>query len=163
MILGMSTATFTALHVVISLVAIAAGLVVVAAMLQGNHRPDWTLFFLTTSLLTSATGFMFPVSSTSPAQIVGAISLVALAVAVTALYPLKLKGAWRAAYIIGALVTLYLNAFVAVVQAFQKITPLARLAPTQSELPFVVAQFVVLAAAIAATILAMRRFHAAAQ
>ena len=51
MVLGMSLATFTALHVVISLIAIATGLVVAAGMLSGSRLPGWTAVFLVTTVL----------------------------------------------------------------------------------------------------------------
>ena len=67
----------------------------------------------------------------------GAISLVVLAVALFALYGRHLAGAWRWIYVVTAILALYLNVFVGVVQAFQKVSFLQPLAPTQSELPFV--------------------------
>ena len=73
------------------------------------------------------------------------ISLIALAAAVFALYRERLTGAWRWVYVVSAVLALYLNVFVGVVQAFQKLPFLHRLAPTQSEPPFLVAQLVVMA------------------
>jgi hypothetical protein len=155
----MSLAAFTALHVVISLVAIATGLLVAAGMLAGNRLPGWTAVFLVTTVLTSVTGFLFPFTQVLPSHIVGAISLVVLVPTLVALYGKGLAGSWRGVYVIGALVALYLNIFVLVVQAFLKIPALNRLAPTGSEPPFAVAQLVVLAGFIWLGIRAMRRFR----
>lgn len=159
MVLGMSLATFTALHVVISLIAIATGLVVAAGMLAGNRLPGWTAVFLVTTVLTSVTGFLFPFTQLLPSHIVGAISLVVLPLALVALYGKGLAGSWRGVYVIGSIFALYLNVFVLVVQAFLKIPPLNRLAPTGSEPPFAIAQIVVLALFIWLGVRAMRRFH----
>jgi len=159
MILGMSTSTFTTLHVVISLIAIASGAIVLFGML-GDKRPDgWTALFLATTVLTSVTGFFFHSASFGPPQVVGVISLVILAVAIPALYAFHLAGFWRLVYIVGAVMALYLNVFVGVVQAFQKLSFLQPLAPTQSEPPFLVAQLVVLAMFVALGIAAVKRFH----
>jgi len=159
MILGMSTSTFRTLHVVISLIAIASGAVVLFGMLGGKRPDGWTALFLATTVLTSVTGFFFHSASFGPPQVVGVISLVILAVAIPALYAFHLAGFWRLVYIVGAVMALYLNVFVAVVQAFQKLPFLQPLAPTQSEPPFLVAQFVVLAMFVALGIAAVKRFH----
>jgi hypothetical protein len=159
MILGMSISAFTTLHVIISLVAIALGLVWAADLLRGRQSPLIVGLFLLTTILTSVTGFMFPASAVTPAHIVGGISLVALAAAVLGLYAFDLRGVWRPVYLVTAVLSLYLNIFVGVVQAFQKIGPLAALAPTQSETPFVIAQTIVLALAIIVCWLALRRFR----
>ena len=161
MVLGMSLATFTAVHVVISLVAIVTGLVVATGMLSGSRLPGWTAVFLITTVLTSVTGFLFPFTQVLPSHIVGAISLVVLALALIALYGKGLAGSWRSVYVIGSISALYLNVFVLVVQAFLKIPVLNRLAPTGSEPPFAVAQLVVLALFIWLGVRAMRGFRAA--
>ena len=159
MILGMSTASFTILHVVISLIAIAAGLVVVPAMLKNKRVERWTALFLATTVLTSVTGFLFHSASFGPPHVVGVISLLVLAVTIPALYACHLAGAWRWIYVVGAVLALYLNVFVAVVQAFQKLSFLEALAPTQSEPPFLAAQLVVLALFILLGLFAVIRFH----
>ncbi|MET0631114.1 MAG: hypothetical protein ABWY92_09665 [Xanthobacteraceae bacterium] len=146
MMLGLSLQAFTILHVIISLVAIAAGLVVFYQMLNSQFSPVWTLVFLVTTILTSVTGFMFPIAAFTPAIGFGIISLVVLAVALYALYSQHLAGAWRWIYVVTALFALYLNVFVLVVQSFQKIPALNALAPKGSEPPFAIAQAVVLAA-----------------
>ena len=159
MILGMSTSTFTLVHVVLSLVGIFAGLVVVFGMLGSKRLDGWTALFLATTVLTSVTGFFFPFDKILPSHIVGIISLIVLAAAILALYALHLAGPWRWIYVVSAVVALYLNVFVGVVQAFQKLPPLSSLAPTQSEPPFLIAQFAVLAIFIAIGILAVRLFR----
>lgn len=161
MILGMSFSTFTMVHTVISLIGIATGLVVLYGMLQNKHLHAWTAAFLITTVLTSVTGFMFPATARTPAQVVGGLSLLVLANAILALYILHLRGSWRWIYVVTSVVALYLNCFVAVVQAFQKIPALAALAPTQTEAPFAIAQIIVLALFIQLGYRAVRKFHPA--
>jgi hypothetical protein len=159
MILGLSLENFTLLHTVISLIGILSGIVVLFAMLDGRNSPAMTALFLATTVLTSVTGFMFPSTSVTPAHIVGGISLVVLAAASAGLYVFRLGGAWRSIYVISAVISLYLNVFVGVVQAFQKLSFLQPLAPTQSEPPFIVAQTTVLFIFVVLGFLAVRRFH----
>jgi hypothetical protein len=159
MILGMSIPTFTTVHVVISLIGIAAGLWVLAGMLSSNRLGLWTAIFLATTVLTSVTGFLFPVSGFTPAQGVGYLSLVVLAIALAALYVFHLAGAWRWIYVATSVTALYLNCFVLVVQMFQKFPALHALAPNQSEPPFQIAQGLLLLAFIVLGVLAARRFH----
>jgi hypothetical protein len=159
MIIGLSVGAFTTLHVIISLIGLAAGVVAAAAMLTDKKPGLWTAVFLCATALTSATGFLFHSAKIGPPHIVGAISLVVLAVACAALYGFHLKGVWRPVYVVTAFLALYLNAFVGVVQAFDKIAPLKALAPTGSEPPFLVAQLVVLAAFLALGFVATKRFH----
>ncbi len=159
MMLGMSLGTFTFVHVLISLVAIASGLVVLFGLLAGKRLDGWTALFLTTTVLTNVTGFMFPFEHVTPGIKVGIISLVILAVAIAARYAFHLAGAWRSIYTVGATLALYLNVFVLVVQLFEKVPALHELAPTGSEAPFLVAQLVVLAAFLALGTLATIRFR----
>jgi hypothetical protein len=161
MILGMSLATFTLVHVLISLVAIAAGLIAMIGLLGSRPMPGWTGLFLATTILTSVTGFFFPFGTLLPSHIVGIISLVLLAGAVVALYVGHLSGVWRPVYVVTAMLSLYLNVFVLVVQAFQKVGPLHALAPTQSEPPFLVAQGITLLFFGLVIIAGLRRFHPA--
>jgi hypothetical protein len=161
MILGLSVEAFTTLHVIISLVAIATGLVVLFAMI-GNRRLDGlTGFFLATTILTSVTGFFFHSKAIGPPHIVGVISLVVLAVSLLALYGRRLAGIWRPAYVATVVLALYLNAFVGVVQAFQKVPFLNPLAPTGSEPPFIAAQGATLVVFVILGVLAVRRYHPA--
>jgi hypothetical protein len=117
MILGLPVATFTLAHVVISLIGIATGLIVLAAMLRGHFSAGLTAIFLATTLLTSLTGFLFPISAFTPALATGVLSTVILAIALLALYAFHLSGAWRPVYVVAAVAALYLNVFVAIVQA----------------------------------------------
>lgn len=138
MTLGMSLATFTLVHVILSLIGIAAGLVVLGGMLGSKRFEGWTAIFLVTTILTSVTGFLFPFTRISLPHVFGVISL-----AVPGL----------------ALVALYLNVCVGVVQAFLKIPFLTSLAPTQSEPPFFLAQLLVLAALVVLGTRAVGRFR----
>ncbi len=160
MVFGMTLATCTLVHVVISLVAIGSGLVVLYGLFKGKKLAAWTGLFLATTVATSVTGFGFPAEHFLPSHGVGIISLVVLAIAIIALYAKHLAGAWRRTYVICAVIALYLNCFVAVVQSFEKIAPLRALAPTQSELPFAIAQLAVLALFIGLGISAAKRFRA---
>ena len=160
MILGLSLDAFTRIHVVISLVGIVAGFVAVGAMIRSQRADGATALFLNATLLTSITGFMFPSSgSLTPAQILGFMSIAVLAVTYPALYLFHLRGAWRWIYAIGAVLALYFNSFVAVVQAFRKIPFLNPFAPTQSEPPFQIAQGALLVIMIALGYLAVRKFR----
>jgi hypothetical protein len=160
MILGMSVPTFTLLHVIISLIGIATGIVVVLGMSTGRKLPGWTAVFLLTTVLTSVTGFFFHSAKFGPPHVFGVISLVVLAPTLAALYVFQLAGFWRRVYITGAIFALYLNCFVAVVQSFQKIAFLNPLAPTQSTEPaFAGAQGLLLVVSVIAGVIATKRFH----
>jgi hypothetical protein len=159
MVLGLSLHAFTVLHVIISLIGIFSGIVVVFGMLRSSSRKVWTAIFLSTTVLTSVTGFFFPVAGFLPSHAVGILSLIVLAFAFVALYVFHLAGAWRWIYVVSSAVALYFNVFVGVVQSFQKVAFLQPLAPTQSEPPFLVAQVVVLGLFVIAGFLAVRRFH----
>jgi hypothetical protein len=147
----------TIVHVIISLLAIASGFVVMAAMVRGEARHPWTAFFLAMTVATSATGFLFPIKGFTPALAFGVISLIVLGLAIHAWRAKRLEGGWRKTYLINALFAQYLNVFVLVVQSFQKVPFLKALAPTQSEPPFGIAQGVVLAGFGWAGVLALRR------
>ncbi len=162
MILGMSVPTFTIVHTVISLIGIFAGLVVLFGMFSSKRLEAWTAVFLLTTVLTSVTGFFFPVDKILPSHIVGALSLLVLAVTLLALYVYRLAGKWRWLYVASAVFALYLNVFVGVVQGFDKVPFLNALAPAQTDPPFIVAQAVVLLVFIYLGIKAVRSFHPAA-
>ena len=161
MILGMTTSTFTLVHVLISLVGIASGFIVVYGLLTGKRLDGWTATFLATTILTSVTGLLFPVEHILPSHIIGVISLVVLAAALLARYARHMQHSWRTTYVVCAIVALYLNVFVAVVQSFLKIPPVHALAPTQKEPPFLVAQLAVMAIFVAIGILAVKKFRVA--
>jgi hypothetical protein len=160
MVFGMSLATYTTIHVIISLIGIASGLVVLYGLLNRKRLDAWTALFLTTTVLTSVTGFGFPFAGVTPGIKLGIISLVALAIAIVARYPMHMSGAWRKTYVISSCIALYLNVFVFVVQSFEKVPALRAVAPTQKEAPFAAAQLTVLAAFAVLTYLAAKRFRA---
>jgi hypothetical protein len=159
MILGMTTATYTFLHVLISLIAIGSGVLVMLALLKGKSPNGLTAIFLASTALTSISGFGFPFDHLLPSHKVGIISLALLAFTIPARYVFSLAGSWRWVYVIGAAMVLYLNVFVLVVQAFLKVPALKALAPTQKEPPFLIAQLVVLVAFVLLTVMATVRFH----
>jgi hypothetical protein len=154
-------ATFTLLHVVVSLIGIVAGLVAMVGLLKSKPLPGWTGLFLLTTILTSVTGFFFPVEKLLPSHVIGIISLVLLAVACLALYGQKLAGPWRWIYVLTAMISLYLNVFVLVIQSFLKVPPLHALAPSvpPSEPPFAIVQGIVLVFFVVTTFLAIRKFR----
>jgi hypothetical protein len=164
MILGMSLATFTMVHVIISLIGIASGIIVMFGLLGSNRMPGMTAIFLLFTILTSATGFLIPPLLTEkllPSHMVGILSLVLLVIACIALYAIKLSGPWRWIYVVTAMASLYLNVFVLVIQSFLKIPALHALAPSvpPSEPPFAVIQGIVLVFFIIVIIGAVRRFR----
>lgn len=160
MILGLSVHAFTVIHVLISLVGIVAGVIVAFAMVQGNSVPGWTALALLFLVLTSITGFFFHDPTFTPAQGVGILSMVLLAVAIVALYFLHLAGIWRWIFIVTAMIAIYFDCFVGVIQAFEKIEFLHRLAPTQTSEPaFVVSQVILLAIFVVLGFGALRKFH----
>ncbi|WP_206667881.1 hypothetical protein [Sphingomonas glacialis] len=136
----MSVPAFTFLHVVISLVGIAAGVIWLGGLVAGRWFSTWNAIFLITTIATSATGFLFHSAAFGPPHVVGVISLIVLAVSLVAMFVFRQAGLWRLAYVATAVLALYLNAFVGVVQSFQKISPLHALAPTGAEPAFFVAQ-----------------------
>jgi glucose-6-phosphate-specific signal transduction histidine kinase len=159
-VFGMSLATYTLLHVLISLVGIASGFVVLFGLVAGKRLEGWTALFLATTVATSVTGFGFPFDHLLPSHKVGFISLVVLAVAIAARYAFHMRGAWRRVYVVSAVLALYLNVFVGVVQSFLKIPALNALAPKQTEPPFVVSQGIVFVLFVVLAIVAAIRFRA---
>jgi len=151
--------TLTAIHVAISLAGIVSGFVAIFGLLVGKRLDRWTAFFLTTTVLTSVTGYFFPVHKIMPSHILGALSLIALALAIYARYNQHLTGRWRSTFVITAIVAQYFNVFVLVVQSFSKIPSLKALAPTQSEPPFAIAQGLVLLLFVTLGTLAVKRFR----
>jgi hypothetical protein len=159
MILGMSLATFTLVHVLLSVVGIAAGLIVMERFVRTRALGLSNMIFLVATILTSVTGFLFPFKGWGPPHTIGAVSLTVLAIALIALYVGNLIGAWRWVYVVCAVIALYLNFFVGVVQAFQKVGRLRLLAPTQSEPPFALTQAAVLVFFLIIGVIALRRFR----
>ena len=143
MLFGLTT--FTLIHVVLSLVGIFTGLVVAGGFIAGKQVNGWTGVFLVTTTLTSVTGFGFPFTALLPSHVVGIISLAVVAVVLVARYVKQLAGAWRAIYVAGAVLALYLNVFVLLVQLFRRVPALLVAAPTQTEPPYLITQLLVLA------------------
>ena len=159
MILGMSTSTFTLIHVLTSLAGIGSGFMVIFGFLNGKRLDGWTTIFFTTSLLSSLTGFLFPFERLLPSHILGLLSLTILTIALFARIVFELAGGWRLIYVVTAAMALYFNCFAAVVQSFAKIPVLKSKAPTQTETPFLVAQGLVLAIFVVLTYLGAKRFR----
>jgi hypothetical protein len=159
MILGMSLATYTMLHVVLSLIAIFTGFIVVFGLFASKKMSGTTAIFLVTSILTSAGGFLFPNDHITPGIIIGIVSLIVLLIAIIARYALHLSGASRGIYAVSAVFALYLNFFVLVAQGFAKVSFLHSLAPTQKEPPFFIAQGIALVLFIIFGATAIKKFH----
>jgi hypothetical protein len=159
MVLGMSLATYTIVHVIISLVGIGSGLVVLFGLLNGKLLSPWNGLFLLTTVLTSVTGFFFPYTKITPGIILGVLSLITLAIALFALYARHLSGGWRRTYAVTALIALYFNVFVLVAQLFEKVPAIHALAPTQTEPPFKIAQLLLLVLTIVLITLAAKKFR----
>ena len=151
--------TYKIIHTLSSLIAIFTGFGVLFAMLSGNRASGWTKWFLITAVATTVTGFFFPFHGVTPAIILGIITVPVLAITIYARYSRRLAGPWRWIYVIGAVMTLYFNLFVLVVQLFQKVPALHAIAPTQTESPFKLTQLTVLVASVLLGIIAVVRFH----
>lgn len=150
---------FTIFHVLISLIGIGSGFVAIFGMLAAKRLDRWTLLFLSTTVATSVTGFMFPFHKLLPSHVVGLVSLVVLALAIVARYRRHLSGAWRWTYVVTAVLAQYLNVFVLIVQLFRRVPALKAMAPTQTEPPFLIAQVVVMALFVVLGVLAAKKFH----
>lgn len=161
MVFGMSLATYTLIHVIISLVGIGSGLIVEFGMLGGKRMDGLTALFLITTVLTSVTGFFFPFHGVTPGIILGILSLIVLALCIPARYGFHMAGKWRATYVITAVIALYFNCFVLLVQSFQKIPALHTLAPKGNEPPFLIAEGILLILFITLGIQAVKKFHPA--
>jgi hypothetical protein len=159
MILGMSTATFTLVHVLISVAGIGSGLFVLFGMFLRKRFDGATAIFLATTVLTSVTGFLFPFEHILPSHIVGLTSLLVLAVAILARYVKDMNGIWRSVYVVSAVLALYLNVFVLVAQIFLKVPAVHELAPTGKEPPFLVVQLIVMVLFVVLGILAVKKFR----
>jgi hypothetical protein len=159
MVFGMSLATYTLIHVVISLVGIGSGLIVLFGMFGGKRLDGMTALFLATTALTSLTGFGFPFEHVTPGIVFGILSVVVLAIAVPARYSFRMAGKWRAIYVVTAVIALYFNCFVLIAQSFMKVPALHALAPKGNEPPFAIAQGILMVLFIVAGTLAVRKFR----
>ena len=161
MVFGMSLATYTLIHVIISLIGIGSGLIVLCGIFGGKRLDGLTALFLATTVLTSLTGFGFPFEHVTPGIILGILSLVVLAIAVPARYSFHMAGKWRSIYVVTAVIALYFNCFVLIAQSFLKVPALHALAPKGNEPPFAIVQVVLLVLFIVAGVLAVKKFRSA--
>ena len=150
---------FTGFHVILSLIGILSGFVVAFGLLTSRRLEGWTAVFLSSTLLTSVTGFLFPFHGITPGLVIGVVSLILLALAILGRYSRNLEGGWRRTYAITSMIALYLNFFILIVQLFEKVPALKAIAPTQSEAPFKIAQLAALVLFIVLTALSAIRFH----
>lgn len=159
MILGLSLAQFTFLHVFLSLIGIGAGIFIIYGLLNSLRLGILTALFLVTTVLTSVTGFLFPFNGITPGIILGILSMIALILAIVALYVKTLAGPWRGTYVVSVCVAFYFNFFVLVAQGFAKVPALHSIAPTQTAPGFAFAQLAVLVIFILLTVRALKKFH----
>ena len=159
MVFGMSLATYTLIHVIISLIGIGSGLIVLFGMFGSKRLDGMTALFLATTVLTSLTGFGFPFEHVTPGIILGILSLIVLAIAIPARYSFRMAGKWRAIYVVTAVIALYFNCFVLIAQSFLKVPALHALAPKGNEPPFAIAQGILLVLFIVAGVKAVKRFR----
>jgi hypothetical protein len=161
MILGLNLVQFTFLHVFLSLIGIGAGLFIVYGLLTSRRLGILTSLFLVSTVFTSLTGFLYPFNGITPGIILGVLSLIALVLAIVALYVKKLDGSWRATYVVSAMVAYYFNFFVLVAQSFAKVPALHSFAPSQASPGFAFTQSAVLVVFILLTVRAVKKFHPA--
>ncbi|MEI9990774.1 MAG: hypothetical protein WDM86_12115 [Rhizomicrobium sp.] len=161
MFFGIPIGSFVFVHTLITLVAIVAGLIMLAGMLRNARQDSVHAIFLLFSVLTAITGFVIQVSPVTPAVIVGGVLSILLAIALAARYVGGMAGAWRWIYVVTAVASLYLNCFVLVVQSFLKVPALHRLVPSVPPAGpiFGGTQAVVLIAFVIAGVFAVRRFR----
>jgi hypothetical protein len=159
MVFGISLAAYTAIHVIISLIGIASGFVVLVGLLSGRLPTLWNGVFLLFTVLTSLTGLAFPNTKVTPGIVLAILSLIALAIAIVALYARHLSGGWRRTYAITAMIALYFNVFVLIAQLFEHVASLHALAPTQAAAPFKIAQLLLLILFIAFITAAAKKFR----
>src|SRR5262245_37691544 len=152
-------AAFTWFHTALSLVQLVSGIIVVIALVGGRSGGALLWIYLVSAIATSVTGFGFPVDKFLPSHAFGIISLVLLLLVILARNAFHFAGAWRWIYAVGLVITVYLDAFVAVVQAFLKIPSLHALAPAGSEPPFAIAQGALFVIFVVLAIMAARGFR----
>ena len=159
--MGTGILILTIVHVAISLIGIGSGFVMIYGFVTNKRFEQATAVFLATTILTSLTGFLFPIEKFTPGLAIGILSLIALGVAVWALYRKHLGGGWRTALVVTAMISQYFNFAILIIQSFQKVPALHELAPTQTEPPFAVTQLTVLVLFVALTVAAIIRFRPA--
>ena len=159
--MGTGILILTIVHVAISLIGIGSGFVMIYGFVTNKRFEQATAVFLATTILTSLTGFLFPIEKFTPGLAIGILSLIALGVAVWALYRKHLGGGWRTAFVVTAMISQYFNFAILIIQSYQKVPALHELAPTQTEPPFAVTQLTVLVLFVALTVAAIIRFRPA--
>jgi amino acid transporter len=122
----LATDVFTLSHTAISLIAIALGLWWLWLLLKNQDCPRLTEAFLGLTALTTLTGLVFfrPPGAPTPAQLTGVLALIVLAPTLWGYYGAKLAGKGRAAYVIGAVASLWINLFVLIIQLITKVPAL---------------------------------------
>lgn len=146
----------TAGHVLISLIGIVMGFMVVGGFIRARKQITLTQWFLITTFLTSATGFLFPFHGFTPGIGVGIVSILVLGVAMLTWNRRSPDRPWSRTFVVSSVIALYFNVFVLVVQLFEKVPALHALAPTQSEPPFAITQLAVLLGFIGLGVLAVK-------
>jgi hypothetical protein len=159
----MSMPPLALVHVIISLIGIGSGFIVLFGMFAGKRLDGWTALFLTTTILTSVTGFIFfPFEKITPGIILGVLSLIVLGIAVYARYSEKMTGGWRSTFVLTAMIAQWFNVFVLIAQIFQKVPAANALAPTPNAPAFLITQTVVMIIFIVLIVIAVKRFRTAA-
>jgi len=158
MILGLSLAQFTFLHVALSLIGIGAGFFVMFGLLKSIELRLLTALFFLSTIGTSLTGFLFPNKTVTPGIVLGVLSMIVLILALFAQYGKKLAGVWRGVYVVSVCLAFYFNMFVLVAQAFAKVPALKAAAPTMASPAFGLAQLALLLIFVLLTIRAVKRY-----
>jgi len=153
----------TYIHTIISLAALFLGIPMVLSLLGGRYSAKWTNWFLITAIACTVTGFLFPFSVVTPAFITGLVAAAIFAALLTGRFVFRYAGWWRWIYAAGMVLSLYLLAFVGVVQAFLKVPFVNAFAPTQTEPAFLIAQTGVLLFFGVLTVLAALKFKGAVE
>jgi hypothetical protein len=161
MILGLSPATFTLLHVILSLVGIGSGVILAFGLLTARRLPFWTALFIAATALTSLTGFLFPFHGMTVSLEMEIPTLAVLMLAAVGLYGRKLAGAWRDTYVVSAMIALYFSVFVLVEQLFARFLPPTTRAPSRPGFLLELTQFAVFVVFVVVTRLAQKRFRPA--
>jgi len=161
MILGLSLAQFTFIHVALSFIGIGSGFFLMFEFLTSRNLRILTALFFLSTIGTSLTGFLFPNKAVTPGIVLGVLSMIVLILALYAQYAKKLVGPWRGTYVISVCVAFYFNFFVLVAQAFAKVPALKQVAPTMASPAFGLAQLVLLFIFVLLTIRAVKKYRPA--
>jgi membrane-bound metal-dependent hydrolase YbcI (DUF457 family) len=149
--------TLSVVHIVLSFVALASGLTVVAGLLAARSLDNLTALYFASSAAADVTGFALS-THFGIAHYIGLISVVALLVAIVARYVFRLAGIWRPTYAAATVVSVHVLVFFTIGEGFLRIPALNALAPTLTERPFAVAQIAVFLLFVGFAIAAAVRF-----